>query len=73
MALDTQRLADAIANGIINDPDSQRPIGSYDAPDSPELRAFAYYMAKAIVEEMEGEAELDGLDSSGGALTGGIK
>ena len=58
MAVDSDRLRDQMVFFFANDPDGKY-IGDMARPeDSPELEAWAHYMARAILEELTGNAEI---------------
>ena len=54
----TRAVDDAIAD-IIADPDNQAPGRQSVPADGPELRAFIYYTAKALLRELTEHAELN--------------
>jgi len=59
MAMDFDRLKNSIVSGLTTDPDSQYPPGAAIPDDGPELNAFAYYFAQAIIEEIVTKGEVD--------------
>ena len=59
MAMDFERMADAIIEGLTTDPDDQYPPGAAIPLDGPELAAFCYYLSKAIVDEITTHGEVN--------------
>ena len=76
MAVDFERLRDQIVNLVTTDPDGKY-IGEMAQPvDSPELEAWAHYMARAILDEITTHARIDAgieVEDSGGTLIGSTR
>ena len=69
MAIDIQRTADRIKDGLIQDPDDQYTDDMLQPEDADELDAFCYYIARGVLEELTDHAELDGVALSGIEVT----
>lgn len=72
MSLDYTRLKNDIKSKLTNDPDGKYGQGDAQPLDSNELEAIWHYVAKAIVEELEAnaqtEAGIDVEDSNGNTI-----
>jgi hypothetical protein len=59
MAMNTQRLADAMTDLILADPENKYVLGVVQPAASAELDNLCYYLARAIIEEIQNHAETD--------------
>lgn len=58
MAIDIQRTANRIKDGLIQDPDGQYTGDMLQPEDADELDAFCYYIARGVLEELTDHAEI---------------